>query len=405
VNIVNRVPSRIGYVEMENPMRDRRLSSALFVLCALPVTASVVDCSSDSRGPSGNGGIDPSGAGPVVVPQFPGAGTTAGLPLIPGTDPSTSRDCAGNPAVVTRPTKVTTQTTQCYYDTVVTTTSTPSATVEQIIETVNGRRLVHLRITFDPGFVDNTYGTNAIGWKTSAPVVDGGKMPPMPPKPGKGHAFKDLVGSDHVELKLFDGAGQLALHFKLDYVSEDASRPCGYGTLGVTGGDGKMLVGSASSVLAVATSIDRNLNGCGYCYTEDSPATDAAYTPNPAAPRWDFRVAYEVWLDAAAFGAAGPGDFLLENVHASPSKAASNTITVKKGVCPPTWPECKPDVITEGLNCGDAGTSCPPGTIEYVTSEGRTCVPRPIPLPDGGLGCPDGYHLDLAHEGRYCLPN
>jgi hypothetical protein len=114
---------------------------------------------------------------------------------------------------------------------------------------------------------------------------------------------------------------------------------------------------------------------------------------------------YEVWIDGAAFGSAGPGDTLLENVHASPSKAASNTVAVQKGTCPPTWPECQPDVITEGLNCGDAGSGCPPGTIEYIISEGRTCVPRPIPLPDGGLGCPEGYHLDLATEGRYCLRN
>jgi len=362
------------------------------------MVASVMDCSSGSRDAT----TGSAGAGPgVIVPQFPGAGTTAGNPLRPGTGPGAARDCAGNTAPISRPTQVITQTTQCYYDVIVTTTSTPSATIEQIIEVLDGRKVVHLRITFDPGFVDNTYGTNAVGWNAGAPA-DAGKMPP---KPGKGHTFKDLVGSDHVELKLFDGAGQLALHFKLDYVSEDASRPCGYGTLGVGGGEGKMLAGDAASVLAVATSIDRNLNGCGYCYTVDSPATDAAYTPNSATPRWDYRVAYEVWLDAAAFGSAGPGDMLLENVHASPSKAASNTIAVRKGTCPPTWPECKPDIITEGLNCGDAGSGCPPGTIEYVISEGRTCVPRPIPLPDGGLGCPEGYHLDVATEGRFCLPN
>ena len=158
-------------------------------------------------------------------------------------------------------------------------------------------------------------------------------------------------------------------------------------------------------MLAVATSLDRDLNGCGYCYTVDSPATDASYTPNPATPRWDYRIVYEVWVDAAAFGAAGPGDTLIENVHASPSKAASNTISVTKKGCPPTWPDCKPDIITEGLNCGDAGSGCPPGTIEYIISEGRVCVPPPIQLPDGGLGCPGGYHLDVATEGRFCLPD
>jgi hypothetical protein len=379
-------------------MRDRKLFSALFGLCALPMVASIVDCGSGSRdastGPNGGGGPG------VIVPQFPGAGTGGGNPLRPGAGPATARDCGSGTAAVSRPTQVITQTTRCFYDITVTTTSTPSATIEQITEVVDGRKVVHLRITFDPGFVDNTYGANAVGWNGGG-AVDGGKMP----KPGKGHTFKDLVGSDHVELQLFDAAGTLALHFKLDYISEDASRPCGYGTLGVSGGEGKMLVGNAASVLAASTSLDRNLNGCGYCYTVDSPATDASYTPNPTTPRWDYRVVYEVWLDAAAFGSAGPGDILLENVHASPSKAASNTVTVKTGKCPPTWPECKPDIITEGLNCGDAGAGCPPGTIEYIISEGRTCVPRPIPLPDGGLGCPAGYHLDVANEGRFCLPD
>ena len=379
-------------------MRNRMVSCAHCALFALLVGAGAVDC---GHGSSGAGNGSPTGGPSVIVPGFPGAGTTAGDPLRPGIGPGTARDCAGGTPVITRPTQVITQTTQCFYGVTITTTSTPSATIEQITEVLAGKNVVHLRITFDPGFVDNTYGANAIGWNKGT-LADGGKMPP---KPGRGHTFKDLVGSDHVELKLFDAAGQIALHFKLDYISEDPSRPCGYGNLGVTGGEGKMLVGSASSILASASSLDRDLNGCGYCYTVDSPATDASYTPNPATPRWDYRVVYEVWIDAAAFGPTGPGDTLLENVHASPAKGDSDTVTVKKGTCPPDWPECKPDIVTEGLNCGDAGTGCPPGTIEYIISEGRTCVPRPIPQPDGGLGCPAGYHLDLATEGRFCLPD
>jgi len=265
-------------------MRNRRLSCASHYLSVSLLLFGVIDCGERGSGPS-NG----SGGPGVIVPGFPGAGTTAGDPLRPGTGPGTARDCAGGTPVISRPTQVITQTTQCFYGVTVTTTSTPSATIEQITEILDGREVLHMRITFDPGFVDNTYGANAVGWN-AAPARDGGKMP----KPGKGHSFKDLVGSDHVELELFDGAGRPALHFKLDYISEDASRPCGYGTLGVTGGEGKMLVGSAASVLAAATSLDRNLNGCGYCHTVDSPATDASYTPNPATPRWDYRVVYEV---------------------------------------------------------------------------------------------------------------
>src|SRR5262249_8747945 len=163
----------------------------------------------------------------------------------------------------------------------------------------------------------------------------------------------------------------------------DPSSPCGYGTLGVRGGEGKMLVGNASAILAVATSLDRNLNGCGYCsYTTDSPATDASYTPNAAAPRWDYRGVYEVWIDRSALGSAGFGEATLENVHASPSKAEKDTQSVTRGDCPRTWPQCTPDLVSEGLNCGkpiidgkpDASTGCPTGTVEYIISEGKTCV-------------------------------
>jgi hypothetical protein len=387
-------------------MKNRKVSSVGFGLLAALAFASSIDCGQGSSG--GGSGDDPGGSGgpSVVVPGFLGAGTTAGIPLIPGTDPSSARECGGTIGPIQRPTKVITQTTQCYYGTTVTRTSTPAATVEQINEVFNGRSVLHLRVIFDPGFVDNSYGTGAVGWdKGGGPAgPDGGKMP-MPPKPGRGHTFKDLVGSDHVELKIVDGDGRIGLHFKVDYVSIDASRPCGYGTLGVGGGEGKMLVGNASAVLAVATSIDRNLNGCGYCETVDSPATDPTYTPNPATPRWDYRVVYEAWVDADSLGPSGVGDVVLEHVHASPAKADNDTVTVKKGTCPPSWPICKPDIVTEGLNCGDAGAGCPPGTVEYVVSEGRTCLPIPIPLPDGGLGCPDGYRLDVASEGRICLPN
>jgi len=238
-------------------------------------------------------------------------------------------------------------------------------------------------------------------------------MAGKPPAPARsGHTFKDLVGSDHVEILVYDGTGKIALDFDVDYISVDPSSACGYGTLGVRGGEGKMLVGNASAVLAVATSLDRNLNGCGYCsYTTDSPATDGSYTPNAAAPRWDYRVVYEVWLDLAAFGSAGFGEAVVENVHASPSKAGSNTLTVSRKDCPGTWPKCTPNLVSEGLNCGkassvpDGGGGCPTGTIEYVISEGATCVPVPVPGADGGLSCPGGYHVDAISEGRYCLPD
>jgi hypothetical protein len=158
-------------------------------------------------------------------------------------------------------------------------------------------------------------------------------------------------------------------------------------------------------VLGVATSLDRNLDGCGYCYTEDSPATDAAYTPNPATPNWDYRVVYEVWLSLDAFGSAGFGQAYIQNVHASPSKLDTNTVEVTASPCPPGWdtPFCPPELVQEDGKCGQ--NTCPPNYELYIATEGQQiCTPIPFGGYDGMKPCPDGYQLDAATEGRYCLP-
>jgi hypothetical protein len=222
-------------------------------------------------------------------------------------------------------------------------------------------------------------------------MMPGGKMP----KPhGKGgHTFDDLVGSDHLELLLTDGAGNTVMDFKIDYITADTSTSCGYHDLGVKGGEGKVVTGNASAVLGAATSIDRNLNGCGYCLTTDSPATDENYTPNADAPAWDYRVVYEVWLDLDAFGSAGFGQAYIENVHASPSKLDNNTVEVTASPCPTDW----------DTPMGDG--SCPPNYTVYVQSEGKSaCVPIPFSNYPNMKPCPDGYQLDAATEGKYCVP-
>jgi hypothetical protein len=256
----------------------------------------------------------------------------------------------------------------------------PSGVIEQVIETIDGKTYLHLRVTFDPRFVDNTYGVNAsVGWQNrvmAAPKGDkpGGKVAKA------AHTFDDLVGSDHVELVLVDGKGNTVLDFKVDYVSEKPDAPCGYGTLGVSGGEGKMITGDASAIVAVGTSIDRNLNGCGYCLLSDSPATDESFAIDPSAPNWDYRVIYEVWVDFSVFKGLGFGGAYIPSVHASPSMASTNTIDVEPDPCPPDWdtPYCPPSVIEEGGNCfdtppGDGG--CPPGTVPDIKNEGQSCVP------------------------------
>ena len=115
-------------------------------------------------------------------------------------------------------------------------------------------------------------------------------------------------------------------------------------------------------MLAAATSLDRNLNGCGYCKnaactpsgdcTIDSPATDEKYTPNPGTPNWDYRQVYEVWIDMAAFSGLGFGQAYITYMHSSPAKS-NDTITVEPSPCPPEWdkPYCPPSVTQEGGNC------------------------------------------------------
>ena len=221
----------------------------------------------------------------------------------------------------------------------------PAATLEQVLECASGRDAVHLRLTFDPAFVDNTFGAGSIGWPHR-----------------RGHTFvKDLTKSDHAELMVSDANGREVAHFKLDYVSPDPSAHSGYASLGVRGGDGAMIAGDPAWIVEWNTSISRNLNERGYAsYTVDSPATDAKYTPNAQAPEWDYRVVYEAWIDVAAFGSAGFGDATIESVHASPAKSGEDTVIVKPGDCPP--PECPPDDPRCAGSGGVGGgvSECPP---------------------------------------------
>jgi hypothetical protein len=314
---------------------------------------------------------------------FSGAGTSgAGEALGAEIPPSTAHDCVpvgiGNAVPGAGPAEMT-----CFFDSE--DTDSLSATIERRLEIVNDERWIHLRLTFNPGFVDNSYGETAIGWDKgedeaaaepaaeppAAPGADPEKMPkPKPPKGKGGHTFKDLVGSDHAEFQLFDTSGELTMQFKLDYISESSEQASGYACGGVTEGEGKMIVGDADWVLGATTSLDRNLNGCGLSqYLTDSPATDEFYTPNADAPEWDFRVVYEVWVAEAPFGEGGFGDAQIEFVHASPSKLDGDTQIVVPGPCEPNVP---PPTTTTPPE-----TTTPPATTEPDVPTTST--------PDGGV--------------------
>jgi hypothetical protein len=186
---------------------------------------------------------------------------------------------------------------------------------------------VYFILAIDKDFVDNTYGTNAVGW-----IV-------------KNHNFSDLVGSDHAQFYGFDANGAKVLDFKVDYISTKSGTPSGYASLGVTGGEGRMNTGSAASITAAATSLQYSLNNTGYCsggncsglgvnLLVNSPPTNILYTPTAPYQNWIYDVIYEVQVASSAFGGAGFGSMDVPYIHASPSKLGTNTIIAEPGVCP-----------------------------------------------------------------------
>lgn len=339
-----------------------------------------------------DGGEPIGGADPDAPPPFIGGGSNS-APLGAGCGPETAGECHPvggdcNPATLAPDHEVVDADTTCFYEPEA---QEPAAVAEYVTEIQNGKEYVHLRVTFHPSFVDTVYGECAwqTGWGGDGTEAEPDPMEPKPmepkpmdgmkpPKPKKGgHTFNDLVGSDHIELMLNDCDGALAMHFKLDFISQSSTSACGYASGGVAAGEGKMLVGSADHVLAASSSHDRNMNGCGYCELENSPCPGEDYAGDPDAPEWDYRVVYEVWIDTEAFGSAGFCGVDIDAVHASPSKAEDNTVLVEPGDCPPP--------------------PCPPNYELYLTSEGESvCVPT--------SGCPDGYVIDLTSEGESCVP-
>jgi hypothetical protein len=272
----------------------------------------------------------------------------------------------------------------CYYSAAVSATS-PLGFVQHDEEIIGGKDLIHVRLTLNPDFVDNTYGSTAIGWSSSAAGAGAaGMMGPM----GMGHTFYDLVDSDHCEIDFKNAGGDVVLSFNLDYLSADANAPSGFACLGVSGGDGNMLIGSASDIVYYDTSLARDLNACGYgSYTVNSPATNANYTPNPATPNWDYDVVYDVWVLKSALPSTW--SVSIPYVHASPSKMAS-TYTVMSAPCPPL--QCEGEGCTSGGGCagGDCETAPDAGCVGEGCSGGGQCV---------GLLCDAGTSTECVGEG------
>jgi hypothetical protein len=274
--------------------RSARLAATAGLMTAMFAAAGMAGCGGHVVVP----GLDTS-ADPQAIqgaPLYPGAGTSGADQALPGASMS------------------------CYYTE--NDADTPAAALEYGLEILDEGEALHARLTFTPEFVDNTYGTGAIGWTK--------------------HDFGALTKSDHAELYFAERKGGVVLHFKLDYLSAGSPAVSGYGALGL-GGDGELIEGDPSKILDVSSSLDRNLNERGHAsFTVDSPPTDASYTPSVQAPDWDYRVVYEVWVDHRAFGPAGFGSAGLRFVHASPSKLGQNTFTVTRQPCPADWATVAP---------------------------------------------------------------
>ncbi|MCB9185744.1 MAG: hypothetical protein H6601_03275 [Flavobacteriales bacterium] len=213
----------------------------------------------------------------------------------------------------------------------------PEATAQSIWTSVwstdANTGLMTIRVTLAPTFVDNTYGTNTIGW------------------PADNHTFNHLKGSDHLQLALYDANDVKQLEFKMDYIDTDGSVPSGYSSLGLDG-NGGMVEGNSNYIVDITSSLDKNFNEYGYVLTTNSPATDGDYTPNPSYPNWIYEVWYEAVIDLQAFGNVGFGYPEMTSVHASPSKTGNNSEDVEPVPCD----DC--DGVTIEVTASGTDVSC-----------------------------------------------
>jgi hypothetical protein len=173
-----------------------------------------------------------------------------------------------------------------------------------------------VQVSFVQGFNDNTYGTSS-----------------DPRWGSKGHTLNDLIGSDKAEFKFTDSKGNVVLDFDVDYISKTSgpnapatiasgltvSYPSGYGTLGVLGGDGKLISGDSSNIKYIDTTLTDDLNNPLF-----NPVTHpGTLTNSPTSPQWNNVNGYTVVISAAAFGSNGFGSVSIPDIHDSPAEPFS----------------------------------------------------------------------------------
>lgn len=250
----------------------------------------------------------------------------------------------------------------------------------------NGDGTVTIRATISKSFTDNSYGVNSLGW---------------PSKP-RGHRFGDLVGSDNLNIALYDNSNSKVMEFQVDYLTASSNVSSGYETLCVTGGDGIMITGNVSDVLGCRTSLSENFNTYGYVLTQDSPETDENYTPNPEYPNWDWDVWYEVTLKTAPFESGGGiKEPIISDIHSSPSKKGAETCPLTEVAClvSPT-----PTIsITPTLS--PTFTPTPTSTLTSTPTLTPTFTPTPTLNPSVTPTIPACFPPDQVTNVRIDCPN
>jgi len=163
-------------------------------------------------------------------------------------------------------------------------------------------RDLRIKLRQSRNVADNTYGKGAIGYP-------------------KGHKLGDFTASDKAQFRIRDGKGKIVLEFAVDYLSASSGFPSGYGSLGVRGGEGKMIIGSATAIKSATTTLSANLNQSPafHVYTAGSPAE-----PNP---KWEYAIGYDLVVDGTSFGPNGFGEVQVVRIHNSPSKIGFNDLS------------------------------------------------------------------------------
>ncbi len=278
---------------------------------------------------------------------------------------------------------------------------------------------------------DNTYGDNAIGW---------GKDPVNPAPSGKNHNFKDLEGSDTAEFFVTlagrggdddddDDDGGSVLGFEVDFI--DGNGPFVHGLEG----EGGMLSGSASDILATATSMSYNASLYFNSHPElfvnenPSPAASSSYVViDPTFSDWEFSIIYEFKIRGGVLGnwnPANPGSVLdIGTTHHSPNKLGKNKVFFEEFGGPIDPPDGGggggpvPDVLCAVNTAEQCGTADPYGmwipnlhaghsdrTFEFSDAEMTGLSSGDARLTAiARLGNGNGFAVDVTFSGRTTTP-